>query len=477
MIVMIWLAAILAYSQSGYAQEIPVKLLQEDFQIMRQALEEAHGGLYRYTSKRKMDRIFDRAYRKIDHPMSDLEFWRLAGPVVGQIKCGHTGLWFPKRVQIQLGSTLPLLPLEVRDFADHVYVYRDFSHPGSALEGCKLLSINDVPVGKFLGQLGAVFAGDGNSRTAKAWFMGVGRVFGMQLYAQGIESPFRVTYRNRNGKRQTVELAGMTGPDWDKTWKARYATPDPPNADLKLLDAGKIAVLTIRGWFDFADEDRKLKFSDFLKASFAQMHDQGTSDLIIDIRDNGGGLDSSVYELFSFLWNKPFHYYRDIICNGLQFDFFKYDPDAYPVAADAVERRADGKFHFVKHSGLGLYQPQEPQFTGRVFVIMNGASFSSSSEFLSLLHFYKRAKFIGEESAGGYYGSTSGRFVHPILPNSKVELCFGLLTFYQAVSDYKHPGRGVLPDHPVTHSISDLLAGRDRDMELALSLARNQARR
>ena len=48
-------------------------------------------------------------------PMTDLEFWRLAAPVLDRIKCGHTGLWYPQRLQKEFGSTLPLLPLEVRD--------------------------------------------------------------------------------------------------------------------------------------------------------------------------------------------------------------------------------------------------------------------------------------------------------------------------------------------------------------------------
>ena len=72
-------------SSSGLAQTIPADLLQEDFRIMRRSLEQAHGGIYRYTSKVEMDRTFDRAYRKIDHPMTELEFWRLAAPVVAHI--------------------------------------------------------------------------------------------------------------------------------------------------------------------------------------------------------------------------------------------------------------------------------------------------------------------------------------------------------------------------------------------------------
>ncbi len=452
--------------------EIPAKLLQEDFQIMRHALEEAHGGIYRYTSKQEMDRTFDRGYRKIDRPMTDLEFWRLTAPVVAHIKCGHTGIWVPNSLRTQLQTTIPLLPLEVRDIGDHVYVYHDFSHPGSAVEGGELLSINGVPVRRLLKKLGAVITGDGNSPTAKSWFIGFRRVFGIYIYYFGIESPFWVTYRDKNGKHQTVELTGMTGPDWGKTLELRYPEPVLPNADLKFLDEGKIAVITIRRWNDYADEDRKTKFSDFLRTSFARIHDNRTSNLIIDVRDDGGGLDTPVAELFAHLWDQPFRYYQDVVCNVRKFDFLQYAPDATPVPADVVEQRSDGKFHFVKHSGLGMQQPLQPHYAGRVFALMNGGSFSSSSEFLTLLHFYKRAKFIGEEEAGGYYGSTSGRFVHLTLPNSKLELSFGLLTFYQAVTGYKHPDRGVMPDYPVTHTISDLLAGRDRDMELALSLAR-----
>jgi hypothetical protein len=103
---------------------------------------------------------------------------------------------------------------------------------------------------------------------------------------------------------------------------------------------------------------------------------------------------------------------------------------------------------------------------------MNGGSFSTSSEFLSMLHFHKRAKFIGEEAAGGYYGCTAGRRDNVILPNSKLQLRVGLVTYYQAVSGYKHRDRGVLPDYPVTYTIAELMAGKDKEMEQALSLIR-----
>ena len=81
---------------------------------------------------------------------------------------------------------------------------------------------------------------------------------------------------------------------------------------------------------------------------------------------------------------------------------------------------------------------------------------------------------IGEEAAGGYYGCTAGFRQELILPNSKVRLPLGMVTYHYAAAKYKHASRGMLSDYPVTHTVGDLLARRDRDMELALSLARGE---
>ena len=91
-----------------------------------------------------------------------------------------------------------------------------------------------------------------------------------------------------------------------------------------------------------------------------------------------------------------------------------------------------------------------------------------------MLPLHKRGALIGEEAAGGYYGCTCGFRVTLTLSNSNVRVPLGMVTYYYAAADYKHAGRRMIPDYPVTHTINELLAGRDRDMELALSLARSK---
>ena len=467
----IFCAVLVPPGPMGFAQQLPPKLLQEDFRIVRSALEQAHGGIYRYSTKAEMDRSFARACRKIDRPMTALDFWRLLAPVVAQIKCGHTFLWFPEALQEELMGTR-LFPLEVRILDGRAWVYQDLENADSPLEGSERLSINGVRMHKLLGQLREVFTGDGNTSAAKDWRIGQIGGFKQYLYGFGIEAPFRVTVRSQAGKRQVLELAGITMAAREAASAARKSAPPPTNADLRFLDEGRIAILTIRRWYQYIDPEGKVTFSEFLQSAFSRLREKESECLIIDVRDNDGGLDAPGKELFSFLWNRPFNYYTELIISGREFDFFKYETNAKPVRADLVERQADGRFRLVNHPNLGLQQPSQSYFAGKVFALMNGGTFSTSCEFLSMLHFYKRGTFIGEEPAGGYYGCTAGRFVHVSVPNSKLMLRFGLTTYYQAVSDYKFPDRGVLPDFPVQYTISELMTGRDKEMDLALSLAR-----
>jgi hypothetical protein len=63
------------------------------------------------------------------------------------------------------------------------------------------------------------------------------------------------------------------------------------------------------------------------------------------------------------------------------------------------------------------------------------------------------------------------------LPNSKLQLGVGLVTYYQAVSGYKYRDRGVLPDYAVSYTITELMAGKDKEMDLAIRLGRGKTTR
>jgi hypothetical protein len=46
------------------------------------------------------------------------------------------------------------------------------------------------------------------------------------------------------------------------------------------------------------------------------------------------------------------------------------------------------------------------------------------------------------------------------------------MTYYMAVRDYKAASHGVVPDYPVQYTINELREGKDKELALALELAR-----
>jgi hypothetical protein len=463
----------LARAQAPVDGKIDPKLLLEDFRISRAALEEGHSGIYRYTPKAELDAAFDGAAKQISGPMSPLEFYRLLAPTVARIKCGHTAVNPPRDVQ-QAMNSMPFFPLGVEVLAGKVYVSREYSAEDHGITGLEIRRINGVAVESILATMLAATPGDGESRTVRPWRVGHGGGFPRLLYSLlGIESPYQVELRDpASGKSRDIKLPGVLGPDRQKTAASRYPRDKQPDgsADLKFLDEDKIAVLTVYGFGGRAGAAEKKPLNQFFDDAFTDIHTRNSQSLILDVRNNGGGADELGKKLLSFLLDQPFQYYDDLIFNAREFTFFRYVNGAKPIPEDEVEKRADGKYHNIKHPNWGTQQPAQPHFAGQVLVLMNGGSFSTTCEFLSNLHYRKRATFIGEEAAGGYYGNSSGAVVPVLLPNSKVVVRVPLMTYYLAVKG-ADPKRSILPDYEVAPGIQDLVSGNDPVMTKALDLA------
>ena len=451
-----------------------VEQLREDFLLLRTALEEAHAGLYYYSSKDEMDKLFDSVFESLDQPLTEPDFYRHIALLTAGINDGHTRILYSRPFDEYLSAEPVLFPLNLVFIEDKTYVSRNYSEIEDIVEGGEILSIDGHPMDDILVKMLPYIPSDGHIQTSKLNFLrsteNFGRLYSL-LFKRG--SSFTIDYRSpEDGKRKRIRVAGKNAGDINRIFQERYpeAAQTPPPIELDYR--GDVAVLTIRTFSSRPYRTAGLSFASFLKEAFQELAEKGTQNLIIDMRNNGGGEDHYGKILCSYLIDKPFLYYKHLELAGNEVSFSEYtdSPTLNRMLKANVVENERGQYLLRKHPNLGEQEPLQPTFGGHVYVLLNGGSFSATGETTSVMHFHQKAVFVGEECGAGYYGNTSGLMPTLTLPHTGLRIRIPMFRYVMAVSDYPHPDRGIIPDYPVQRSIEDYLSGRDTELEFVLDL-------
>ncbi|MBS1718246.1 MAG: hypothetical protein JSS72_11000 [Armatimonadetes bacterium] len=439
-------------------QKLTAAEAREDIKALRTTLEKCHPGIYRYNPKSQMDRAFDEAERSIRQPMTSVQVFRIASKLVADMHCVHSGAILPEAVITEIKTKTPLFPIHVKVLRGKVYAYHAIGCEQYA--GKEIRSINGMPAKSIMAQINEMKGHDGDVRTSTDSRMSKGWAFSEHLITCcGLYAPYRVEFA---GSSAPVRLNGELEPKLSAIENTKYPTPKQGdiNGSIRFEDGGKIAILKVIVFNGPLDK--------FFNEAFAKIAENHSKALIVDVRNNGGGADALGKDLFAHFALKPFPYYRDLVLNDDHFEFV--DGQKLDVPKGLIVKGKDGYFHATGHPNWGTQQPQKPTFTGKVFVLINGGCFSTTGEFLSTTYQQKRATFIGEESGAGLQGNNSGPTAEVTLPHSKVQVVVPLMRYEMAVTSKSI--RGIMPDRPVTYTIQEFMSGRDKEMEVALQLAR-----
>ena len=117
----------------------------------------------------------------------------------------------------------------------------------------------------------------------------------------------------------------------------------------------------------------------------------------------------------------------------------------------------------------------EDHFTGNLFVLTDGATFSSGAHTATAIkQNCRNAIFIGREAGGGSEGCSGGTIQHLTLPHTGIHVDFPLL---RLVSVLKHPvkGQGIIPDKIVRYTPADIATHNDPDLKEPLRMIHNNA--
>jgi hypothetical protein len=465
--------ASLLFIQASRSQDtISAKQLASDFKVFEIALKEAHPGLYRYNTPAHFESILAQTALKLDHQMTRQEFYQVLLPVAVQIKCGHTKFhpdenWSDN---FYFGADR-VFPLKLYIHGDKAWILDSYDSKIMAIKGAEVISINNLPMSGIISRLLPGFFSDGSNTTFK--YIEMSRYFSA-YYANLIEASdsFKIKYRVGNDYT-SVGVPSIPHSIIEQYEKVQSGSTSPGEPySLGILE-GNTALLTISSFWMGTDR----AFKRFLNNSFSKIHELGIENLIIDVRNNEGGNDIRGALLLSWLMSEKFRYYDRLqLTTNSKYSFAQYAhlPKFYGILRHLIKKTDSGTYVWNHNPGLKMQKPKKDSYSGKVYILINGASFSVTSEFASVAHYLKRAVFVGEETGGGYYGDNSGTFVIVTLPNSRLNVGIPMLAYYTAVKNYSFTDRGIIPDHEVIPSIGDILNKKDSVLSYTLHLIEKQ---
>ena len=446
---------------------------QTDFDTMRRALEEAHAGLYRHSSKDDMNRRFEACRAQLDRPISRLDFIGIVSGMLADIRCEHTGLRLDLETETAM-SNAPLFPLQLAvENRQLVVMFNDTPDDATIRPGMEISEINGRQTYTILDLLLPKLSADGFIETGKRWRLARNFARNYWLFVDQ-SADFKIKARDAAGKIITTTLAGVVDNDRNReqnpvnaTMLAKTAKFDwaPENVSLRFVEDSTIAHLHISGFFG-SDYPRSLE------NTFQTLTEKGTKVLILDLRGNGGGNDLYGAMLVSYLRDKPFRYFDHIDQTTPVPSFANWSPDQEQKSRNTLTPNPAGGYFVTPsgHKGLLEQPPGKFPFTGKVIILMDGRTFSTAADVCAILHHLKLATFVGEESGGGYCGNTSGRGTRVFLPNSQLTVMIPMWGYWNAVAETADKHRGTIPDYPVETKVADLLRGFDAPWEKALKL-------
>ncbi|MCX6214669.1 S41 family peptidase [Spirosoma sp.] len=476
--------------------------MQADFRYLRRLLEETHPGLYRYTPKAIMQAKLDSIDHTLAKPLPFYNFYQTIEALMADIRCAHTHALPEKNWRNQFNKVQKTNPFFIWSTQQRFFVLMNGTTDQTIKPGFELLSINGQSMDDVRQLIYRHHWADGYIRSSKSqmrgeffdlfyyWFVGQPDTFSLKFRSLTGDT----VQVNAEAKPYRVSLRQMLKNPVNKQMVAWYVNKKQKHP-WRLSFPDTLANTAILRFDGFGGEGARNSteavtvFRAFMDKSLAKLEKQRTKHLVIDVRGNTGGWDSQGIELFTYLMKTdsavPYYARQHSISNGTNGSEFLQFSDLSEANRKNIKNElipeADGTFTLKQDSGIDStgrtpkrYTPKPNRFKGQVYVLMNGESASTASEFLAVAHANNVGVFIGTESGGAYEGGNGGSFITLELPRSGIQVTTPLVYYNNAVPEPKQKGRGTLPDYYVPVTINDLLLHTDSQFDFVVTLIRKQ---
>lgn len=448
MIRLTFVITLLLALSSTQAQHISLEETKSDLDFLKKAIETYNPGLHTYNPD--FDSSVVRLARSIeDDSISHLEYFGLVSQLCAFSNEGHfdLGSWGDTIHKGFGNNDYSYLPISVKVIAGRIFVWNDYSNEQQLSRGDEVLMINGKWTAAVLQKLYKATPTDGAISTYADKVMESSFSWKYHLY---VEQPVRflITFKTPDGIHLGATIEALDKEEQNANFK-KYAEPTPSEkpkgttAFYELSHKKYYSILELPTFSYEVVRKEKVKSKKLYKGVFKELANKKASSLIIDLRDNRGGMNEFADDIIPYLLDAP-------------------SEDTYLKKSVSWEG---------KEKTYKMPKPSKYAFKGDIYVLVNGGTYSAASTLARYLKEYGNATIIGEETGTRYEGFSAGSKQYVSLPNSAVKIGIPRYhTTFPVSQKQTTTNRGLIPDQKVEYSIKDLINGRDLHMKQTLFL-------
>ena len=405
-------------------KKLALKDYQHDFNQMFRILIKKHPQPYTFIDEDSLKNLANLQYSKITDSTTIWEFLWICQPVIAAIKCGHTGIWSERFVDLPKSC---FFPMNVKYVNSKLYIIDARENADKLSPGDEILTINRINVEKLRKEIFQHLFADGLNETRNHEVTNL-NFFWLCPLKFGFPASYTVTVKH-NGNTEIIKLVNTEVYNYKNTFLDNCSN----KLCFDMNHKSNTAIITIRS-FAYYKKDFQT-FTSFIDSCFYQIKENNIENLIIDLRNNEGGDPFCGSYLVQYIADKPFTYFHKDV--------------------------------FVYRDLKKTVHPDKNRFTKKPYILINGLCFSTTGHFCSIVKENNFGIFVGDETGGTYTCNDNGKIF--TLKNTKLLLRVARNTYKTNTSSFTNK-HGIVPDYYVIPDIDNILNNSDTVLNYTLNL-------
>ncbi|MCM4161230.1 peptidase S41 [Antarcticibacterium flavum] len=408
---------------------------------------------YNFVYLNKIDReAWDEEYKKliiqVQETTNDYEYFRLLEKFCAMLNDGHTNIYMPQNVRDQLNNQFEGYSLRLTGIEGQVIIAGINESKQEELPiGTRILEVNALPVQEYLDLQIKPFISSSTSYVLEE--MAIHRMF-----QAPIGKTFQIKFHLPNGRREEMELR-IAARNTEEPFF-------PPLNKKELLEfkwmAGNTAYLALNSFDDPAITKR---FREILPELYK------AKNLIIDLRDNGGGNTSIGREILQYLIEDEILYSsrsRSRMHIPTLKAWGRWTAEKDTIQNEGAKRTflafRDELYHSLPYKPDTL-KIKEKRIIVPTALLISSKTASAAEDFLIYAHGKPHMIKIGEPT----FGSTGQPLAFELPGNAFARICTKQDTYPDG---REFVGVGILPDIEVKKTLAQYIENSDPVLEKAM---------